>query len=247
MTNKNKKRPSGYRTPQAQGSKDGSPQRRGFLDSIFAPRVAGGTSMPRIRTSLARGFVTVASSPLIVLTTVAIVGSQWFVLVAFGFEGPFALLINAFGVPPVGTFNDLNLSISVFGVKTGFLALLAFIAIRALVHAVLTSLVVDVLREGSATRWSFVRALRIVPVTLAVNVACLGLLMFASFVGPLLGQGFGLLILMAALVGGVYLLGFAPAIAATERRGLAENLSRSARRRSPAWGGEPGGSPRSTW
>ncbi len=53
--------------------------------------------------------------------------------------------------------------------------------------------------------------------------------MASSFVGPLLGQGFGLLILLASLVAGVYLLGFAPAIAATERRGLADTLGRSVR------------------
>ena len=137
--------------------------------------------------------------------------------------------MNVLGVPPVGTFNDLNLSISVFGVTTGFLALLVFIGLRAIVQAVLTVMVVDVLQTGSATRWSVVRSLRILPVTLAVNVACLGLLMASSFVGPLLGQGFGLLILLASLVAGVYLLGFAPAIAATERRGLADTLGRSVR------------------
>jgi hypothetical protein len=90
-------------------------------------------------------------------------------------------------------------------------------------------MVVDVLQTGSATRWSVVRSLRIVPVTLAVNVACLGLLMASSFLGPLLGQGFQLLILLASLVAGVYLLGFAPVIAATERRGLADTLGRSVR------------------
>jgi hypothetical protein len=230
VTNKNKKRPSGYREPRASSSEAAEPaRRRGLFDSILAPRVPGSTPMPSILTSLRRGFVTVASSVPLVLTSILLLLAMWLVLVALGYEGPFALLVNVLGVPPVGTFNDLNLSISVFGVTTGFLALLVFIGLRAIIQAVLTVMAVDVLQTGSATRWSVVRSLRILPVTLAVNVACLGLLMASSFIGPILGQGFGLLILLAALVAGVYLLGFAPVIAATERRGLGDTLGRSVR------------------
>ena len=233
MTNKNKKRPNGYRAPPASrathAASAGPARRRGLFDSILAPRVAGSTPMPSIRASLGRGFVTVASSVPLVLTTAVVTFAVWVVLVAFGYEGPFALLVNALGVPPVGTFNDLNLSISVFGVSTGFIALLAFIAVRAIVHAILTAMVVDVLQTGSATRWSLARAVRILPVTLAVNIACLGLLMASSIMQQLLGGGFGLLVLIGALVAGVYLLGFAPVIVTTERRGLADSLGRSVR------------------
>ena len=54
------------------------------------------------------------------------------------------------------------------------------------------------------------------PVTLAVNLAGVGLLTLASILGPVLGPAFGLLIQMGALVGGVYLLSFAPVIAVDE-------------------------------
>ena len=57
MTNKNKKRPTGYRAPPS--SKDAPPARKGILDSLFAPRVPGSSSMPRIPSSLYRGLVTV--------------------------------------------------------------------------------------------------------------------------------------------------------------------------------------------
>ena len=116
-----------------------------------------------------------------------------------------------------------------FGVQTGFLALLGFIVVRAVVLAMLTAMVVDVLQTGMASRWSLMRGLRILPISLTINIACLGLLVVANFIGPLLGSGFGLLILLASLVGGVYLLGFASTIADTERRGIAETMGRSVR------------------
>jgi hypothetical protein len=227
VTNKNKKRPSGYRTPAA--ARQSQPARKGILGSLFAPRVPGTSSMPKIPTSLARGVATVASSPMVVVTTIVVVVAEWLVLVAFGSQGPVAIMVNQLGIPPVGSYTDLTLAIGVFGVQTGFLALLGFIVIRAVVLALLTSMVVDVLQTGSASRWSLMRALRILPIALTVNIGCLGLLVVANFIGPLLGSGFGLLILMTALVGGVYLLGFATTIAATERRGLAETMGRSAR------------------
>jgi hypothetical protein len=227
VTNKNKKRPTGYRAPAA--TKEAKPARKGVLDSLFAPRVPGASSMPKIPSSLYRGVVTVASSPILVITAVLVVVAEWLALVAFGSQGPFAIMVNQLGVPPVGSYTDLTLSIGVFGVQTGFIALLGFILARAVVMAVLTSMAIDVLQTGRASRWSFVRAVRILPIALSVNIGCLGLLVMANFIGPLLGSGFGLLILMAALVGGIYLLGFATTIAGTERRGLAETMGRSAR------------------
>ncbi len=231
MTNKNKKRPTGYRAPaKARAEAEAQPPaRRGLFDSLFSPRVAGATSMPSIRASLSRGVVTVASSPTIVATAIAIVLIEWLVLVAVGYQGPFALLINQLGVPPVGTFSDLNLSTSVFGLRTGFIALLGFVIVRSIILAVMTALVVDQLQTGATSRWSLVRALRVLPVAVAVNVASVGLLVVSSFLGPLLGSGFGLLILIAAIVAGVYLFGFATTIAATEDRRMPEVLGRSAR------------------
>jgi hypothetical protein len=227
VTNKKRKRPTGYRAPAKPQPEP--PARKGILDSLFSPRVAGATSTPTIRASLARGVVTVAASPAIVATAIAIMLLEWLVLIAFGYQGPFALLINQLGVPPVGTFSDLNLSTSVFGLRTGFIALLGFIVVRSIVLSILTALVVDQLEVGTTSRWSVVRAAKILPVAVAVNVASVGLLVVSSFLGPLLGSGFGLLILMAALVGGVYLLGFATTIAATEDRRMPDVLGRSVR------------------
>jgi hypothetical protein len=233
VTNKNKKRPGGYREPRPtsarpKGRSEPAP-RKGMFESLFAPRVAGSTSMPKISTSLLRGIVTVAASPMIVLTVIVIVVAEWLILVAFGFQGPFAQLVTTIAVPPVGTFADLNLSIAVFGVRTGFIALFGFVFVRGVILAILTAMAIDVLQTGSASRWSFVSSLRVLPVALVVNMVSLGILVLANFIAPLLGQGFGFLILMAALVAGVYLLGFATAIAGTEERSLGDTLGRAVR------------------
>ena len=47
--------------PRAEAQQEETP-RRGLLDSIFAPRAAASTSMPRIRSSLARGVTVVAGT-----------------------------------------------------------------------------------------------------------------------------------------------------------------------------------------
>ena len=227
MTNKNKKRPTGYRAP-AEAAPD-RPARRGLLDSFLSPRAPGATSMPSVRASLSRGVVTVASSPSIVGTTIALMLIEWLALVAFGYQGPFALLLNQLGVPPVGTFSDLNLSTSVFGLQTGFIALIGFIIVRSIILAVMTALVVDQLQAGGTSPWSMVRAARILPVAIAVNVASVGLLVASTFVGSLLGAGFGLLVLISAIALGIYLFGFATTIAATEDRRMPDVMGRSVR------------------
>ncbi|MGH2629067.1 MAG: hypothetical protein ACRDHI_00715 [Actinomycetota bacterium] len=238
MTNQNKRRNkprskhptargSGYRGPEQ--SQPGPARRRGVLDSLFAPRAAGSHSMPSIRSSLARGVATVAGTPAIAIAGVAIVVLEWLGALALGYEGPFALFLNALALPPVGTSFDASLSTSLFGLQGGFVAILGFVALRAVVQAVLVAMIVDVLRSGSVGRWTLMRALGALPVTLAVNIGGVGLLTLASLLGPVLGPAFGLLIQMAALVGGVYLLSFAPVIAVDERRRLSDAMGRSVR------------------
>jgi hypothetical protein len=185
--------------------------------------------MPSIRSSLARGVVTVAGSPPVAITAVVVVSLEWLAALGLGYEGPFALFANALALPPVGTSFDASLSTALFGLQGGFFAILGFVAWRAVVQAALVAMIVDVLRTGSTGRWSLVRAVGALPTTLAVNVAGVGLLTLASLLGPLLGPAFGLLIQMAALVGGVYVLSFAPVIAVDERRRLSDTLGRSVR------------------
>ncbi|HEY5906136.1 MAG TPA: hypothetical protein VIX39_10015 [Actinomycetota bacterium] len=233
MTNKNKRskprdRDDGHRSaPPASRGAEPAP-RRGLLDSLFSPRV-GSTSMPSIRTSAARGLVVVAGTPVLAVGAVALVVLEWLAALALGYEGPFALFVNALGLAPVGTSFDATLSTSLFGLQGGFFAILGFVAFRAMVQALLVAVIVEVLRSAPLGRWTLIRALRTLPAALAVNIAGIGLLTLASLLGPLLGPAFGLLIQMAALVGGVYVLSFAPVIAADEGRRLSDAMSRSVR------------------
>ena len=233
MTNKNKRskprdRDDGHRSaPPASRGAEPTP-RRGLLDSLFSPRV-GSTSMPSIRTSAARGLAVVAGTPVLAVGAVALVVLEWLAALALGYEGPFALFVNALGLAPVGTSFDATLSTSLFGLQGGFFAILGFVAFRAMVQALLVAVIVEVLRSAPLGRWTLIRALRTLPAALAVNIAGIGLLTLASLLGPLLGPAFGLLIQMAALVGGVYVLSFAPVIAADEGRRLSDAMSRSVR------------------
>ncbi|MDH5223621.1 MAG: hypothetical protein OEW46_02500 [Actinomycetota bacterium] len=233
MTNKNKRsrlqaQGNGHQ-PVRHPSTPESASRKGLLDAIFAPRVSGSTSMPSIRTSLARGVAVVAGTPTLAIASVVIVVSEWLGALALGFEGPFAIFVSALAMPPVGTSFDASLSTALFGLQGGFFAILGFVAWRAIVQALLVATIVETLRSTPLGRWTLFRAIRVLPVTLAVNMAGVGLLTVASIAGPALGPAFGLLIQMGALVGGVYLLSFAPAIAADGPRRLSETMGRSVR------------------
>jgi hypothetical protein len=199
------------------------------LDSIFAPRAAASTSMPRIRSSLARGVTVVAGTPALAAGAIVFPVLEWLAALALGYQGPFALFVSATALAPVGTSFDATLSTALFGLQGGFIAILGFVVLRAIVQALMIGAIVDVLHGSSLGRWTLARALRTFPVALAVGLAGVGLLTLASILGPLLGPAFGLLIQMAALVGGVYLLGFAPVIAAEEGRRLPDTMGRSIR------------------
>lgn len=235
MTNKNKNKSSrsnGRVAGQRSASRSAPaerPARRGILDSILAPRVPGATPMPSIRRSLARGAASVFGAPVLAVAAVGFVAAEWLGALALGYEGPFALFVTAFALPPVGTSFDATLSTALFGLRGGFFAILGFVVLRAVAQALLVAAIVEVLRSSPLGRWTVGRAMRALAVTLAVNVAGVGLLTVASLLGPLLGPAFALLIQMAALVGGVYLLSFAPVIAADEGRRLPDAMGRSVR------------------
>jgi hypothetical protein len=185
--------------------------------------------MPRIRSSLARGVTVVAGTPALAAGAIVFPVLEWLAALALGYQGPFALFVSAMALAPVGTSFDATLSTALFGLQGGFIAILGFVVLRAIVQALMIGAIVDVLHGSSLGRWTLARALRTFPVALAVGLAGVGLLTLASILGPLLGPAFGLLIQMAALVGGVYLLGFAPVIAAEEGRRLPDTMGRSIR------------------
>jgi hypothetical protein len=193
--------------------------------------------MPRIRTSFARGLTAVVATPLLVAAIPVVVLVEWIVLVAFGFQGPFALLGSTFAVPPISTFLDISLASVVFtqvgrsgigAAVSPFIAIAVFIAISAALQAIVTTAAVERLRTGGVTSWAAQRAIRVLPITIGVGVANLGVLIAAQF-GQLLGAGIGLLIAVGILMAGVYLLAFAPAIAADEDHPFSVTMSKAVR------------------
>jgi hypothetical protein len=230
MTNQNKKRTRGYRgpAPAEARSESATPRsRRGFLDGLLTPRYTDST-MPKKSTSLGRGFITAAASPAIVAATILAVLAGWLVFVALGFQGPFALMTSYLALPPLGTVFDSGLVGRLIHVPPT-ISIFALIAVRSVLLAVFTSLVLDALTGVRQDRWSVVRGLKILPVALAVNILALGLTIATRILGAVLGAGLGFLAVVATLVGGVYLFAFAPVIALSEGRGVSESLSKSLR------------------
>ncbi|MGZ5295911.1 MAG: hypothetical protein ACXWEG_02425 [Actinomycetota bacterium] len=232
MSNKRKRkarpapRPSGYRDPRPAAA---PARKRGILDSLFAPRVPGSTSMPRVRTAITRGVITVLGSPTLVVAPVLYLLLVWLVLVAAGYQGPFAPLANLLALPPIGTSLDASLATSLFGLQGGLFGIIVFLAARAIALSLLTAAVVEALEDGRVTRAGMRRGLRALPVTFAICIIGVGILTLSSFFGPLLGPGFGILLQVGALVVGLYLFTFAPIIAVDEGRTMPESLGRSIR------------------
>jgi hypothetical protein len=230
MSNRKKKRPpqrpSGYRDPKPAPA---PARKRGLLDSVFAPRVPGSSSMPRIRTAITRGVVTVLGSPVLVVAPVAYVLGVWLLLVAAGYQGPFAPLANLLALPPIGTSLDATFATSLFGLRGGLYGILVFLAVRAIMLALTTAAIVQSLEDGRVGRGSLRRAIRALPVTFAICIVAVGVLTLSSVFGQLIGPGFGILLQVGSLVVGLYLLVFAPVIAIDEGRSMPDSLAKSFR------------------
>ncbi len=230
MTNKKKKRPaprpSGYRDPRPATK---TQPRRGMLDSVFAPRGSGTTTMPRIRTAITRGVVTVIGTPALVIGPIVFVFAFWLVMIAAGYQGPLAPLANLLALPPVGTSLDASLATSLFGIQGGLYGILVFIVVRAIVLGILTAAVVEVLDRGRVTVDCLRVGVRAFPTTLSVCIIGVGILTAASIAGPLLGPGIGILLQVGGLVLGIDLFVFAPVIAVSEHRSMPDSLARSVR------------------
>jgi hypothetical protein len=236
MTNKNKKRREGYRAPsrpaEEERLRDAPAERPGLLSSVFSARGAGATNMPRVRTSFARGLVLVLSTPALLVAVVAGVFGIWLGALVVGFQGPASLMSGALAMPPIGTLFDLQLTARVFGAgdtRTLLLGLMPFAVARSIVIGVLLGLSVEVLETGRATLSGARRGLLVSPMVLIVTVIEIGFLFVANLLGQVVGQGLSLFVLVAAVAGGLYLLGYAPVAQLREGRGVLESLSRGSR------------------
>jgi len=199
----------------------------GWLGWLSRP--PGDSGFPSIWASIRAGAVLVGSTVPILLTTFLFVFVAWVALVAIGLEGPPGRLVNLAALPPIGTYFDALNGVTIFGYGgAGLAAAGVFLLVRAAFLAVVTGMVV-VAFEGGGTLEGVVRGLRAYPVALAVNVLSLSLMVAGTIVLPLLGPGIGFLGSVLILVAALFLFAFAPAAAVTDRRPLAETLSRGVR------------------
>jgi hypothetical protein len=235
---KKRKQPSGststYRAP-AQAEQP----RRGLLDGLLAPRTPGASPMPKLRTTIANGTMTALGIPWLLVAIPVVLLVLWVVLTAFGFQGPFTALNVTFAIPPITTFADAQVAgrtfraaIDATGLSAtlpGFAGLAGLLLIHAALSAVIATLCVEQLRTGGTSAWALRRALRVLRTTAAVGLLGLGLLVAGNLIATVFGSIGVILGLVGSMVVGVYLFGFAPAIAADEDRRVSDVLIRSVR------------------
>jgi hypothetical protein len=220
------------RRAEADASSDAAekraPRRAGpFGSSILA---TGPSPMPPFGRSLGRGLLAVASQPVLVVTVIFLVAASWFGLLALGFEGSPSRLVDVLALPPVSTYFDLGTGNSIFGIGPSFLAFVAgAIVVRTLVFAVLAGAILEVLEDGRVSTYGVLRGIRAIPTVLAVNVLSFSIIVAGNLILPVLGAGIGFLGFVAALVAGLFFLGFAPFAAIREGRPVIEELRRSGR------------------
>jgi hypothetical protein len=228
MTKKNPKRPPGsYRAPSTNGSKEAAATRPRGLSGMFAPRPTAPTSMPKIPSSLMRGFVAVLAAPILIIAVPVLVIVEWLLAVALGFQGPFSVFVNALAIPPVGTIFDASVATGIWGGQAGFVFVIGFVAVRGVIMAVATVAIVQMLERNLVETSALSRGVRILPVTLAVGFMNMAIVTLSGVFLQL--GGIGLLLQIGGMVVGLYLFVFAPVIAAVEGRGMSESLSRGIR------------------
>ncbi|MBI3648556.1 MAG: hypothetical protein HY240_07405 [Actinobacteria bacterium] len=241
MSNKKKRRQG---APRQVAERRGPPrasaepeQRPGLFGGLFGnPVPASLSAMPNFRRSLGRGFLLVGSVPVLLLAPFLWTLVTWLGMLALGYVGPPSLPLNqASSIPPLSVGADLQGSLVLFGQPAGIVAVLPLLVLRALVVAVLAGLIVEGFERGSVSVTGVLRGLRALPIVLGgviLNLLFVILLVYAAAFGPGLGTLVQVLLPAAAL----WLLGFLPFVAVTERRSLPAALSRSA-----AGGRTPGG------
>ncbi|MGZ5353960.1 MAG: hypothetical protein ACXWDS_03565 [Actinomycetota bacterium] len=211
------------RAPEAAG------RRRGLFGGSLI-RATGGSPLPPIGRSIGRGMLAVAVQPALLVLTMVLVAATWLVLVGLGFEGVPSRLVDALALPPLSTYFDLGSGASLYGIGPSFLIYLGVsVAVRTIVYAVLTGLVLEALEDGRVSLYGALRGLQAIPTMLVVQVASFSLIVAGNLVFPVLGPGIGFLGFVAALVGGLYFLGFAPTASIREGRPVMETIRRSAR------------------
>jgi hypothetical protein len=244
VSNKKRRRSHGYRPPPSRpadrpastATTDGE-RRPGLLGGLLGnPIPASLSSMPTFRRSLGSGFLLVGSNPLLLVLPFLWILATWVTFLSFGYTGsPNPPLGQAVALPPLSVGGDLQSAWLVFGQQVGTYALLPMLLLRSVVFAVLAGLVVEGFQTGKTSMSGVRRGLRAVPIVVGGMILNL-LAVMALFLTGGLGPGFGSLVSVLLPAATLWLLGFVPFVAVTERRSLPTALSRSV-----AGGRTPGG------
>lgn len=234
MTNRNKRRRAGYREPRpatTQARVTGAAARPGLLTSLFTPRVAGSTNMPRLGSSILRGLTVTLGTPALLVGTVLLVLLGWIAALRWGYQGPAPELASMLAMTPVGTLFDLRLTSAVLGVgggPTALLGMLPFAIVRSILTGVILGLAVEVLDTGRSSVAGARRGLRVAPLVLVVGVIQLGFFIVAGYIGALI-PGLAVFVRVGTVTAAVYLLAYAPIVQLREGRGVLESLSTGSR------------------
>jgi hypothetical protein len=201
--------------------------RRPFSSALFG---SAGSVMPPLGRSIGRGLLTVISSPVLLVIALVLVPLSWFALLAVGFEGSPSRLVDVLALPPISTYFDLGTGASVVGIGPAFLLFTGVaIVIRSVSYALLSGMILEALEDGRVSSYGVLRGVQAIPVVFVVQILCFSLIVAGNLVFPVLGPGIGFLGFVAALVGGLFFLGFAPTAAIRQRRSISETIRRSAR------------------
>lgn len=208
-------------------SGDGDARPRGlFTRGLRAP-----SPFPPLGASLARGLLAVAGSPLLLATPLALALLLWLGLILLGLDHVPRVLANVLAIPPISSFFDLNIGVTIYGLSGGALTFtVGATVVRSVAWAALAGMIVEAVEGGRVSTAGGLRGLRALPSVLLGNFLALaallvGQLVLPAFLGPTIG-GLGFTV---ALVAGLYFLVFVPASAIREGRPARETVRRSAR------------------
>jgi hypothetical protein len=168
---------------------------------------------PKLGETLAAGAGAVLRSPALVIGIMLTVLAMWFGLLLAGLDHVPLFTQNLLAVPPLSSLFDLNVAYTIKGFGTGTAILvLVMTSIRALIFAILTSLVVERLDTGRASMDGVRRGVRLFLPFAGIFFVELALVFFAQVLQLVLGSSIGGLLFFGVLVGGVHFLVFAPII-----------------------------------
>jgi len=223
-----KRKKAGKRRPPASSAPDRPTKEKADAVRELPP----GELFPPAHLVLARGLGAVVCSPATIVFPLLVVPLIWLGLLAFGFQIFPAEPYQVLAIPPVSSAFDFGVAASMFGLNGAvtLLFLLGITFVRSVVWAVLVGMLDEALEYGSVSMLGVLRGLNafwgvFLYCCLSIGVMLFGYVLVPGFLGPALGGTASLVV----LVGGLYLLTFAPAVSV--RFGLPgyEAVARAAR------------------